>query len=92
MVMFDLSPLGALTIAERIRHTIEVNPLDIHGESLDVTVSIGVEFIGGKGESALAEVINHGIEQADMQVYRAKRQGKNCVCSRDSAGALGYEI
>ncbi|MDR3433117.1 MAG: diguanylate cyclase [Rouxiella aceris] len=92
VVMFDLSPLGALTIAERIRHTIEVSPLDIHGESLDVTVSIGVEFIGGKGESALAEVINHGIEQADMQVYRAKRQGKNCVCSRDSAGALGYEI
>jgi diguanylate cyclase (GGDEF)-like protein/PAS domain S-box-containing protein len=49
-------------------------PLEVHGQTLQVSASIGVAFCPRDGTTDVESLI----EQADQAMYRAKRAGKNC--------------
>lgn len=61
-------------VAERIRHRFEAASVDVLGETVRTTVSVGI---------ASSEAFGYDIEmlmrRADMAVYAAKRQGRNRV-------------
>lgn len=65
------------TVAERIRQTIESLPIPLaSGEVLHVTVSIG----GAYAPEWVRSTAALWTERADIQLYRAKREGRNRVC------------
>ena len=67
----------AVAFAERLRQALEAEPFVVEGESLRVTVSIGVSetdrAMGGLGDL---------MRRADQALYDAKREGRNRVKSR----------
>ncbi len=72
IVTLGIDASGARTLAERIRNGIETLDLVYEGESVAISASIGVAVLeGGSVEAAL--------KAADLAVYEAKRQGRNCV-------------
>lgn len=76
LVMPAVAREMAAAIAERIRQDIAAEPVDCGGILVPVTVSIGVaSFDPG---SVLREPA-HLIKAADMALYAAKSDGRNCV-------------
>jgi diguanylate cyclase (GGDEF)-like protein len=70
----------AIAVAEQLRRRIEAEPLRVDGESLRVTISIGVT------ETDLATAgIGELMKRADNALYDAKRDGRNRVKSRFAA-------
>ncbi|NBQ69451.1 MAG: GGDEF domain-containing protein [Nitrosomonadaceae bacterium] len=70
----------AIAIAERMRNKINVIQLtSVKGEKLLFTASFGVAHTFVTNVS-----LDELISQADQQLYRAKKQGRNCVCSDQS--------
>lgn len=67
---------GALVMAERIRAGIEAAALDVGGVGVRATVSLGVACYPEDAQDSGTLVI-----AADSALYRAKRIGKNRVCS-----------
>ncbi len=63
-------------IAERLRENISQLSVDWHGETLSVTVSIGVSFYCPKQANLTKNQI---IAIADAGLYRSKKKGKNCI-------------
>ena len=64
------------TIAERIRQTLQDMPITIaHGVDINVTVSIG----GAYAPEWVRSTAALWIERADVQLYRAKSDGRNLV-------------
>jgi len=63
---------GALISAERLREAVEVSRID----GLQVTISIGVASYPYLDVDESDEFV----ERADAALYRAKEQGRNCVC------------
>ncbi|WP_070965530.1 sensor domain-containing diguanylate cyclase [Vibrio sonorensis] len=57
---------------ENIRHQVEVSPLDLHGESLVVTMSVGAVV-------RLDEDAEQLLQAADAQLYYSKEAGRNTV-------------
>ncbi len=76
VVMPDTDVAFAYTIAERLRQTVEANPVKISRTpgALNVTVSIGIARMEGADDTA--EALLH---RADQALYRAKRSGRNRV-------------
>ena len=68
---------GALILAERMRKLIEDASFQTAGATLTVTVSIGI----GTWDPALKDDFEELIRRADAALYRAKEQGRNCVCA-----------
>lgn len=66
---------AAKNIAERIRERIEGTPLKRHNEIYSVTVSLGVATL--KDEKSKEELI----KRVDDALYKAKKTGRNRVCS-----------
>ena len=65
--------LGAAAGAERLRHALAEQPLELEGRTLEVTASFGVaELAPGQTGDGL-------LRSADAALYRAKEQGKNRV-------------
>ena len=66
----------AVEVAERLRGAVENRTFDIHGETVGVTISLGVactaEFVG---ELTPANLINY----ADKALYTSKDAGRNCT-------------
>src|SRR5581483_1099147 len=64
----------ARQVAERIRCRFETEAIDVHGQTVRPTVSVGI---------AASETFGYDIDtlmrQADMAVYAAKRHGRNRV-------------
>ena len=73
IILHDTQTSIALQIAERIRRNIEQNPLPIAGQSINMTVSIGISFFHFYSE------IEEAIQHADQLLYQAKRSGRNQV-------------
>jgi len=76
VILPDTDRDGANFAAERIRSAIEKTPVKAYDITLHVTISIGVSVFPGDGKN-LEEVI----DKADWALYRAKKKGRNCVCS-----------
>ncbi len=73
----------ARQIAEKIRRQAAEQPLPVDGQSLPVTLSIGIAAL--QPGDHLAALIG----RADRALYRAKQAGRNQVCVESSAAALG---
>jgi len=77
MLLPDTGMETAVTVAERVRKTIEETSVP-HGEAgLAVTMTLGV------GECQDNEDIDTCIARADNALYRGKKAGKNCVRAVD---------
>mgnify|MGYP001389551018 FL=1 len=67
---------GALVLAEKIRQSIEAEPVRFQEQGIAVTISVGVSFgIPGESPKSLEELIAH----SDQALYAAKSAGRNCV-------------
>lgn len=62
----------ALLLAERIREAVEGNPADYNGQSLPITISIGVSSYRPNDQD-----LDQVIQRADKALYEAKNQGRN---------------
>jgi diguanylate cyclase (GGDEF)-like protein len=71
----ECNPAKATSLAERLREAVEEIRLETGGQTLRVTTSVGVAFALWPGfERTAAELIKN----ADVQLYEAKRAGRNC--------------
>lgn len=75
---------AARLFAERLRNAVSSLPLDVDGISIDLTVSIGVAH----AESSLAGV-KELLKRADARLYRAKKDGRNCIAWGEGAATAG---
>lgn len=76
MVLPNCRPACGRTVAERIRHAIESLSIATQQLSLRVTISIG----GAYAPEWVRSTADLWIERADLQLYRAKSDGRNQVC------------
>jgi diguanylate cyclase (GGDEF)-like protein len=65
---------ATLTIAERIRKTLESKPVSTQEGELKITASLGVAISSGD-ERGTADIL---LRLADEALYRAKARGRNC--------------
>ncbi|MBT9501278.1 MAG: GGDEF domain-containing protein [Burkholderiaceae bacterium] len=81
-------PLGAIDVAERMRDCIERLSLDWEGQSVSVTISVGVAAMRPEHVT-----VDHLIHDADVALYAAKAAGRNCVRAGDGlfAGKPSYQ-
>ena len=81
LLLPDTRAEDALTLAERIRLSVSSEPFRLEeGLELEVTVSIGVSAISpGRGIEDLKSLGEQLIAEADVQLYRAKSDGRNRV-------------
>jgi len=71
----ECNPIKAASLAERLREAVEEIRLEAGGQTLRVTTSVGVAFALWPGfERSATELIKN----ADVQLYDAKRAGRNC--------------
>ncbi|MCP3980029.1 MAG: sensor domain-containing diguanylate cyclase [bacterium] len=66
---------GACAIAERIREAISRRAIGVNGTTLRATASIGVAAFPEHDAGAPRDLM----KRADAALYRAKRQGRDCV-------------
>jgi|LNFM01.1.fsa_nt_gb diguanylate cyclase (GGDEF)-like protein len=75
VLLADTDAALALDVAERFRAAVHDNPIATSAGPVPVTVSIGIsERAGCHSPRAL-------MQRADAALYRAKKQGRNCVTS-----------
>ncbi|MEQ6888794.1 diguanylate cyclase [Halomonas sp. CS7] len=75
VMLVDTSPEAAWGVLERLRVAVEAIELDVQGEILDVTVSLGLALMPPQGSLELA------LSQADSALYSAKHEGRNRLVS-----------
>jgi len=76
----------AVQTAERIRGRIEEGRLGVYADGVGITLSVGVASYPGSGGNAESV-----IREADLALYRAKRDGRNRVVSARTVSALGSQ-
>jgi diguanylate cyclase (GGDEF)-like protein len=78
VVLPETDLAGALTVAERVRANVEIlaepHAVTPHGI---VTVSIGIAAV----EPSVGQSVDDLVKTADVQLYNAKREGRNRVAS-----------
>lgn len=86
-ILLPETPLEAATLlAERLRHAVEISPLQTPTGPLHFTVSMGLAVLGVQ-----AQDVNTVIKAADEAMYHAKHTGRNRVCCAGSQAA-GPEV
>lgn len=71
----DTDVTGAYTILERLRQMVASEQLEIGGDKINLSVSIGLTH-NQKGHELLVDQL---VQQADKALYQAKSEGKNCI-------------
>jgi diguanylate cyclase (GGDEF)-like protein len=66
----------ATTVAERLRKSVESKQIKAFDEKVKMTVSVGISTYPQDGENAATL-----IDKADTALYKAKRKGRNSVCT-----------
>jgi len=66
----------ALTAAERVRELIDQRTFAHHGRDIRITISMGISHFPDEGID-----LESLITVADERLYRAKREGKNRICT-----------
>jgi diguanylate cyclase (GGDEF)-like protein len=66
----------ATTVAERLRKSVESKHIKAFDEKVKMTVSVGISTFPQDGENAATL-----IDKADTALYKAKRKGRNSVCT-----------
>ena len=80
VVLPNCQPAFGVTVAERIRRTVEQTPIRLSPTlDLRVTVSIGGAF----ALQWIRSTTDLWIERADQQLYEAKANGRNRLCLQD---------
>ncbi|MCZ6697919.1 MAG: GGDEF domain-containing protein [Planctomycetota bacterium] len=75
----EIDSKQAALFAERLRAAIEGRTYDYNGQSLNVTVSIGVAAVSSECQTFESKPIIHA---ADAALYQAKKSGRNrCCCA-----------
>ncbi|MEZ6050837.1 MAG: GGDEF domain-containing protein [Planctomycetaceae bacterium] len=65
----------SVRVAHDIARLVAAEPFQTAKGKVSVTISIGVGFANGQGPMSVNELI----DQADENLYKAKRDGRNCV-------------
>jgi diguanylate cyclase (GGDEF)-like protein len=65
---------GAQVLAERLRNAIQAESIETEGESLNISISLGVTQLHDK-TLAYAQLI----AEADLALYQSKENGRNCT-------------
>ncbi|WP_432472117.1 diguanylate cyclase [Amphritea sp. HPY] len=81
-VLPDMNLLGAQQSVERIREKLANSTVDVDGKSLGVTASFGIAVLCKRSD------IRDSIKNADMALYKAKENGRNCTFYADSTAIL----
>ena len=71
--LVDISREIANQVAERILHCVAEASMTVSQQTLQVTVSIGLSYLGEKDD------LHSLIQRADTALYAAKGAGRNCV-------------
>lgn len=84
-LLVDARPGDAAYVAERIRRSIAEQPLVLHGgQSLNVTVSVGVASLDNLADQVPLETLARQlVASADQALYQAKATGRNRVVTID---------
>jgi diguanylate cyclase (GGDEF)-like protein/PAS domain S-box-containing protein len=77
----DTDEKGALRLAERIRKKVEAMKVPFNSEYIGVTVSIGILSMDTLDETLTLDDL---LQTADRALYRAKRNGRNRIETRDT--------
>jgi two-component system cell cycle response regulator len=75
VVLPETNREGAMQMAERLRHLVEVH--DFHYEDRHYKITISLGLVATEGDESLTP--NDLIKQADEKLYQAKRDGRNRV-------------
>jgi two-component system, cell cycle response regulator len=75
VLLTDTDADQAAIVAEKIREALAETPIEVNGQSIDMTISIGVAE--HQGEDDPLDLIR----RADRALYQAKDEGRNRVCT-----------
>jgi len=75
ITLLFISFAEAMDELERLRRRIEDYPFSYEGRKLQLTVTIGLAWLGEE------QSIQACIGVADRKLYEGKNSGKNCVCA-----------
>jgi len=80
-IFSDTTVGKAFEVAERIRKRIADSPINLQGNIINITISLGICTLRADDD------INSIVERADQALYLAKNGGRNCskVCIQDAA-------
>jgi len=73
----------AAIAAERIRESIEANPVPLGRAAAKITASFGVTVLDAENDTEQRQLI----ARADAALYEAKRSGRNCVAMQPPRSA-----
>ncbi|EFL89557.1 GGDEF domain-containing protein [Ahrensia sp. R2A130] len=74
LLLRDCNEQDAAAVAEALRDVVSSHAMDIEGRKIAVTASFGV------AHAHFSESFPELFDRADKQLYRAKENGRNCVC------------
>ena len=73
-----------LDFGERIRYEIEQSPLQLDGDDIPITLSVGTVNQHNNGELSMRQLLKY----ADQAMYVSKTSGRNQVSSHTSDEAI----
>ncbi len=77
LILPEISAPGAMVVAERIRERVAAAPASFEGQSIGVTISVGVAEFGPASSTTVAL-----LAEADEALYLSKKGGRNRVSRR----------
>jgi len=86
IILPGADPAAARVFAERLRHKVAITPFVRDGQSITVTVSIGIAAMNPTDAS-----VDAALDRADEALYRAKQGGRNRVEEQSCVSRSGND-